>query len=68
MFYAPLDSLAISLATAVKNPPTIRQFSFNAALPDMSGDLGIGNHHGESLFLYFLSYLSSKRVLIARFG
>lgn len=52
MFYAPLASLAQSIAST-SSTTTIRKFHFNADLPQMSGDLGLGNHHGIEIPFVF---------------
>lgn len=52
MFYAPLNSLALSLSNSTSKP-SIRKFHFNAELPNMSGEIGLGNHHGVEIPFVF---------------
>lgn len=52
LFLAPLHTLANSLS-ASPSPPNIKVFSFDALLPQMSGHLGMGAHHGEEIPFVF---------------
>lgn len=55
LFLAPLHTLATSLSASKspRSPPLIKVFSFEALLPQMSGHLDMGSHHGEEIPFVF---------------